>query len=113
MIRLVVAGAITFSLSGCAAFMSRGMHWDSANCWMMFQGIAGDTEFISDTNEPEVVVGGIIDVPFSLAADIVLIPLDLYKLHKVSYDWCPPNRPQEAQQGAPADPPRPAGSAGG
>ncbi|WP_347989690.1 YceK/YidQ family lipoprotein [Methylomonas sp. AM2-LC] len=58
-------------------------------CGMFFGGVIGDTtEFMMDTAEPWVVAGGVLDLPFSLATDVILAPYDLYQLQKANYVYC-------------------------
>ena len=58
-------------------------------CGQFFGGVLGDvTEFMANTSEPWVVVGGVIDLPFSLVADVFLSPYDLYQLHRADYVYC-------------------------
>lgn len=90
----ILAGGMLFAFTGCAAMWSRAMMPEPPQCGFLFGGVKGDiTEFMADISEPWVVAGGVVDLPFSFAADIVLSPYDLYQLYKANYVYCRPQDP--------------------
>ncbi len=75
--------ALPLFLSGCGAVLSRGLTPPDSPCWNNFSGVSLDFhEFKEDSPNALILVGGVIDLPLSLVADVLFLPLDLYQMNK-------------------------------
>jgi uncharacterized protein YceK len=80
---------VTLTFTGCAGMWSRAMMPEPPLCGIFFGGVIVDVrEIMMDTSEPWVVAGGVVDLPFNLMADVVLVPYDLYQLQRANYVYC-------------------------
>lgn len=70
-------------------------------CWAVYMGVKEDfSEFQDPHPDGWLMLGGVVDSPFSLVADTLLLPYDIYKLDALDYQFCQiPNKPQPSLPG--------------